>query len=160
MFLKPYFKRNPEDPKPLSCVINCSPRFSELDPMNIVWHGNYAVYFEQGRLALGAKYGVGYMDFYRKGISIPLKRISFDYMQPLEFEKTYSLETFLYFNEAARLDFEFRIYNDKNALMTRGFSVQLMIDKENGVLVNKPEFFEEICKKWKAGKLTPNQNEI
>ncbi|MDR1942234.1 MAG: acyl-CoA thioesterase [Endomicrobium sp.] len=155
MVCKPYFKQNCQDPKPLNCAITFSPRFSELDPMNIVWHGNYAVYFEQGRLALGKKYGIGYMDFYRRGITIPLKQMHFDYMQPLEFEKTYRLETFLHWNEAARLDFEFCIYNDSGALMTRGYSVQLMIDKEKEILVNKPDFFEEICRKWKSGGLQP-----
>ncbi|MDR1195077.1 MAG: acyl-CoA thioesterase [Endomicrobium sp.] len=153
MLPKSYFKQKPEDPKPLSITIEFTPRFSDLDPMNIVWHGNYAAYFEQGRLALGDKYGMSYMDFYKKGISIPLKQIHFDYVYPLEFEKTYKLETFLYWNEAARLDFEFRIYNDKNELMTSGYSIQLMIDKTQGILVDKPPFFKSLCQTWQSGKL-------
>ncbi|MDR2427020.1 MAG: acyl-CoA thioesterase [Endomicrobium sp.] len=153
MLPKSYFKQKPDDPKPLSAVIEFTPRFSDLDPMNIVWHGNYAAYFEEGRLALGNKYNMSYADFNRRGISIPLKQIYFDYVKPLEFEKTYKLKTFLYWNEAARLDFEFSIYNDKNELMTRGYSIQLIVDKTQGVLVNKPTFFEELCQKWKVGKL-------
>jgi acyl-CoA thioester hydrolase len=150
---KQYFKQNPDDPKPLSCEIEITVRFSELDPMNIVWHGNYADYFEQGRLALGKKYGMDYMDFYNRGVTIPLKQIHFDYCKPLEFAKTYKLQTLLYWNEAARLDFEFRIYNESGALMTSGYSVQLMIDKTQGILVSKPPFFEDICNKWKNGEL-------
>jgi len=150
---KQYFKQNPGDPEPLSCEIEISVRFSELDPMNIVWHGNYADYFELGRLALGKKYGMGYMDFYNRGVTIPLKQIHFDYFKPLEFAKTYKLQTFVYWNEAARLDFEFRIYDSQNELMTSGYSIQLMIDKDKGILVSKPPFYEELCKKWKDGKL-------
>jgi acyl-CoA thioester hydrolase len=150
---KEYFKQNPGDPKPLSCETEFEVRFSELDPMNIVWHGNYAIYFEQGRLALGKRYGMSYMDFYRRGVTIPLKQIHFNYVRSLEFAQKYKLQTFLYWNEAARLDFEFRIYNDKNELMTSGFSIQLMIDKTRGILVDKPPFFKSLCQKWKAGKL-------
>ncbi|MDR3113647.1 MAG: acyl-CoA thioesterase [Endomicrobium sp.] len=150
---KQYFKQNPNDPNPLSCEIEIAARFSELDPMNIVWHGNYADYFEQGRLALGKKYDMDYMAFYNRGVTIPLKQIHFDYFKPLEFAKTYTLQTLLRWNEAARLDFEFRIYNENGSLMTSGYSIQLMIDKTQGVLVSKPPFFEEICKKWQAGKL-------
>ena len=34
-------------------------RFSEVDSMNIVWHGSYPLYFEDAREAFGAKYGLG-----------------------------------------------------------------------------------------------------
>ena len=33
-------------------------RFSEVDAMNVVWHGNYLKFFEDGREALGEKYGL------------------------------------------------------------------------------------------------------
>ncbi len=36
-------------------------RFSEVDSMNIVWHGSYPLYFEDAREAFGKKYGLGYM---------------------------------------------------------------------------------------------------
>ena len=36
-------------------------RFSEVDSMNIVWHGSYPLYFEDAREAFGQKYGLGYM---------------------------------------------------------------------------------------------------
>jgi len=153
MRAKQYFKQNDGDPQPLSCEIEFETRFSELDPMNIVWHGNYAAYFEEGRLALGGKYGFSYMDFYNKGVIIPLKQIHFDYVKPLEFQKKYKLKTLLRYNEAARLDFEFYIYDSQNELATSGYSIQLMIDKKEGILVNKPPFFEEICRKWKENKL-------
>jgi len=37
-------------------------RFSEVDSMNIVWHGAYSLYFEDAREAFGKKYGLGYLD--------------------------------------------------------------------------------------------------
>ena len=36
-------------------------RFSEVDSMNVVWHGSYALYFEDAREAFGAKYGLEYL---------------------------------------------------------------------------------------------------
>ena len=40
-------------------------RFSEVDSMKIVWHGNYVHYFEDGREAFGKKYeGLSYLDMY------------------------------------------------------------------------------------------------
>ena len=42
-------------------------RFSEVDSMGVVWHGHYAMYFEDAREAFGAKYGLEYLMMYGKG---------------------------------------------------------------------------------------------
>ena len=42
-------------------------RFSEVDSMQIVWHGEYVRYFEDGREAFGREFaGLGYMDTPRR----------------------------------------------------------------------------------------------
>ena len=41
-------------------------RFSEIDSMQIVWHGEYVRYFEDGREAFGKRYGLDYMSIYRE----------------------------------------------------------------------------------------------
>lgn len=153
MIPKSFFKRDPKDPAPLKHTIKRTVRFDELDPLNIMWHGNYASYFEEGRIAMGDKYGFGYMAFAKNNVVIPLKKFYIDYILPMEFSKTYAVETLLYWNEAARLDFEYRIYDENNNLVTMAYSVHLMIDSKKGILVTKPDFYEEICKKWKEGKI-------
>lgn len=45
----------------LKAIKNITPRFSEVDSMNIVWHGSYPLYFEDAREAFGEKYGLGYL---------------------------------------------------------------------------------------------------
>ena len=42
-------------------------RFSEVDAMQIVWHGAYPLYFEDAREAFGARYGLEYMTIAREG---------------------------------------------------------------------------------------------
>ena len=39
-------------PTPLSETVQLRVRFSETDPLGIVWHGNYIKYFEEGRRLL------------------------------------------------------------------------------------------------------------
>lgn len=151
MIPKSFFKQSPEDPLPLKYSIKRTVRFDELDPLNIVWHGNYASYFEEGRIALGDKYGFGYHDFAANKVMIPLKKFHIEYISPMEFSKTYTIETFLYWSEAAKLDFEYKIYDEANKLVTMGYSVHLMIGPGKEILVAKPDFYEEICRKWKEG---------
>lgn len=52
-------------------------RFSEVDSMQVVWHGEYVRYFEDGREAFGRKYpGIGYLDIYGAGYTAPIDRKS------------------------------------------------------------------------------------
>jgi hypothetical protein len=48
-------------------------RFSEVDSMQVVWHGEYVRYFEDGREAFGRQFtGIGYLDFYAEGYTAPI----------------------------------------------------------------------------------------
>ena len=59
-------------------------RFSEVDSMQVVWHGVYVRYFEDGREAFGRTYpGIGYMDFYRNGYTAPIVDMQLQYLSPL-----------------------------------------------------------------------------
>lgn len=49
-------------------------RFSEIDSMQIVWHGEYVRYFEDGREAFGKRYGLDYMSIYRERICSSYRR--------------------------------------------------------------------------------------
>jgi len=148
-----YFKHSPDNPTPLSHRVVRKVRFDELDPLNIVWHGHYASYFEDARVALGNFYGIGYMDFFNQGIAIPLKKFHVDFYKPLQFDVSYTIEALLHWNEAARLDFEFNIYDTDGGLQSSGYSVHLMVDKVQGVLVAKPTFFEDFCEKWRREEI-------
>ena len=71
--IKPYFKTDEGQPAPLPIRIRQKVRFEEVDSLGIVWHGRYASYFEDARVAFGEKYGIGYMDFYANGVVAPIK---------------------------------------------------------------------------------------
>src|SRR6185436_15470691 len=93
-------------------------RFNEADPLGIVWHGHYIRYFEDGREAFGNKYGVGYLDFYRKNIIIPVVHIDCSYKRSLRYGDKVVVETIFLPTDAAKLKFEYNLYNlDKNELV-------------------------------------------
>ena len=63
-------------PTTLTASVIIRVRFSETDPLGIVWHGNYIKYFEEGREAFGRKYGLSYLDVQREGYRYPYRKIS------------------------------------------------------------------------------------
>ena len=135
--------------KNLSERIKVNVRFNEADPLGIVWHGHYIRYFEDGREAFGNKYGVGYLDFYRKNIIIPVVHIDCSYKRSLRYGDKVVVETIFLPTDAAKLKFEYNLYNlDKNELVATGSSIQVFLDKETSTLqLTNPSFFEEWKKK-------------
>ena len=78
-------------------------RFSEVDSMQIVWHGEYVRYFEDGREAFGREFaGLGYMDIYASGYTAPIVELHLQYRKPLKVNDTAVVETRYIATEAAR----------------------------------------------------------
>ena len=130
----------------LVCRTETQVRFSEVDSMGVVWHGNYVRYFEDGREAFGNLYGINYMDFYRVGVMIPIVKISCDYKKPLKYGDTAIIETRFVNCEAAKLQYEYTIYrNNTDEIVATGSSLQVFLNQEMELLLDLPPFFYE----WK-----------
>lgn len=131
----------------LKAVTEFSPRFSEVDSMNIVWHGSYPLYFEDAREAFGTKYGLGYMLIFENGFYAPLVELSFQYKRPITYDMECRVEITYRPTDAAKIVFDYEIYDVKeNLLRAVGHSVQVFMDKNYQLCWTNPEFYE----KWKA----------
>jgi acyl-CoA thioester hydrolase len=151
---KPYFPLQDGAPEPLRCSVERVVRFEEVDALGIVWHGRYPSYFEDGRVLLGEKYGLGYMDFYHHGIIAPIKQLHVDYRLPLRFGDPFTIEATLHWTEATRLNHEFVLRNEAGEVTTTGYSVQLLMDQEQNVLMLPPPFYAGFRQRWAAGELS------
>jgi acyl-CoA thioester hydrolase len=122
-------------------------RFNEADPLGIVWHGHYIRYFEDGREAFGKKYGLGYLDFYRLGVVVPVVSVQCDYKRALRYGESVIVETTYTPCVAAKLHFDYRLFNaGSGVLVATGSSVQVFLDRESNALqLTNPPFYEE----WK-----------
>ena len=151
--LKPYFKTGKNDPPPLHYKVERQVRFEEVDSLGIVWHGRYPSYLEDARGALGQNYGINYLDFHKNGVIAPIKKMHIDYHQPLTYPDVFTIEGILHWSDAARLNYEYIIRNNEGELMTTGYTVQMMLDLDKNLYMVLPPFYDEFCKRWKAGDL-------
>ena len=121
-------------------------RFSEVDSMGVVWHGQYIRYFEDGREDFGNKFGISYLDFYEKGILVPIVKIDLNYKKPLIYGDTALVETRFVDCVAAKTIFNYTIYNDGNhEVVATGSTTQVFMNLNRELLLNFPPFFLE----WK-----------
>ncbi len=150
----PYFTSAPDAPAPLCFTVERVCRFDELDPLGVVWHGRYASYFEDARVALGAHYGIGYLDFKRHNLLAPIKQMFVDYQAPLRFDERCAISASLHWTEAARLNFSYVIRSREGEVLTTGYTVQLFLTPEGELYTARPDFYADFCERWKAGEFT------
>ena len=117
-------------------------RFSEVDSMQIVWHGEYVRYFEDGREAFGREFaGLGYMDIHASGYTAPIVELQLQYKKPLRVNDTAVVETRYIATEAAKICFEYTIRSATDGeIVAEGRSTQLQL--------LAPEFYRKWKERW------------
>jgi len=147
-----YFDREPGSPAPLRLDVHRRVRFNETDPMGIVWHGRYAIYFEEGAAELGRRCGLSYRDFMEAGLRAPIAALHTDFLKPLYLDEEFTIRCSLLWNEGARLNTEYELLKADGLVAARGYTVQVFTDAATGeVRLVTPPLLERCRTKWKAG---------
>ena len=106
--------------------------FFHLDPMQVVWHGNYIDYFEIARNALLDKIGYGYYEMEKSGFAFPVVEVSVKYLASLRHMDRARIKAILEEYEN-RLKIRFEIRNAKTGILTtRGMTTQMAFDIKAG----------------------------
>ena len=125
-------------------------RFSEVDSMNVVWHGAYSLYFEDAREAFGKKYDLGYMKIFQNGYFAPLVELKFQYKKPLVYGMHPVINIKYRPTDAAKIVFDYEIHDTDGNLIATGHSVQVFMDTKYQLVWFTPPFYEEWKKQWLA----------
>lgn len=150
---KPYFKKNTDDPLPLTGIVKRQIRFEEVDMLKIAWHGYYAGFFEDARIQLGQQYNIGYMDLYDHGILAPIKALHVDFIHPLRFMEEITIQGILHYSEASRINSEYIIRNPEGRVAATGYVIQMMLNTDYELFLTQPGYYKDFCNNWKAGTL-------
>ncbi|MBS4759374.1 MAG: acyl-CoA thioesterase [Clostridium sp.] len=77
--------------------------FYDLDPMNVVWHGNYIKYIEKARCDLLEKIGYTYDDMRKDNVAYPVATMDLKFIKSALFKQKLIVETTLESLEPALL---------------------------------------------------------
>lgn len=133
----------------LSTVKHMEVRFSEVDSMRIVWHGNYVKYFEDAREEFGRKYGFGYREMVENGFYAPVVKMELSYKSPLAFGDEFDVEVRYIPREAAKMVFEYTIRKSATGeVSATGTSTQVFIGTDFKLLLYCPDFVSRWRRKW------------
>jgi acyl-CoA thioester hydrolase len=124
-----------------SFEVRISVPFFDLDPMQIVWHGNYLNYFEIARAALFEHHGVDLYSYYeREKIIFPIIRTATKHIFPLKHRDEIIVKaTLVDAHSKLVVDFEIRRV-DNGSVCARGRTEQVAVKTpEMETLFSLPE---------------------
>jgi acyl-CoA thioester hydrolase len=120
--------------------------FYDLDPVGIVWHGNYAKYFEVARCEMLKRCNYGYDEMVKSGFMWPVVDLRVRYIQMVRFDQrilvTATLREWEY-----RMLIDYSIADaDSGARLTKGTTVQVAVEMatKEMCLMSPPVLFERL----------------
>jgi acyl-CoA thioester hydrolase len=121
-------------------------RFSEVDAIGIVWHGNFVKYLEDGRESFGRKYRLGYNDYLEHRMLAPIVHMEMDFRHQVRYGEEIIIETSYVSSDAAKIIFHYRILRKSDhAVVLTATTTQVFLNDSGELELTNPGFYLE----WK-----------
>jgi acyl-CoA thioester hydrolase len=110
---------------------NIRVRYAETDQMGVVYHGNYAQYFETARAESIRQLGFTYKDMEAMGIVMPVVELHTKFLRPAHYDELLTVKVILKeLTTAHRIEFHHEVHNEKKELLALGRIVLYFMDAE------------------------------
>src|SRR5690242_21647814 len=113
-----------------SSEIQLRVRYGETDQMGYCYYGNYAQYFEVGRVEALRALGWSYKEMEEKGFMLPVSSFSVKYISPAFYDDLLTVHTRIIDLKGVRLYFEYEIKNEQGKLVATARSEERRVGKE------------------------------
>ncbi len=125
-------------------------RYGETDQMGYCYYGNYAQYFEVGRVEAMRSAGMSYREMEERGIMLPVSEFSVKYFAPARYDDELTITTFITSLKGARLLFDYEIHNEKGDLVAKAHTTLVFVSVENMRPVKAPGDFIQLLEKYRV----------
>ena len=128
--------------KKITSTSEITVEFYDLDPMNVVWHGNYVKYLEKARCDLLEKIGYTYDDMRAENVMYPIATVELKFVKSAFFKQKLTVETELDEYQPAMV-IKYRILDaETKELLCKAKTMQICVNLQTRESVyNAPENF-------------------
>lgn len=118
-------------------------RYADTDQMGYVYYGNYARYYEIGRVEALRSLGISYRDLEESGVLMPVIESKSRYLAPGRYDDLLTIRVIIAQMPGARIVFEYEITNQDGTLLNKGETTLVFQKKENLRLCPLPPLLKE-----------------
>ncbi len=124
-------------------------RYGETDQMGYCYYGNYAQYFEVGRVEAMREAGMSYRKMEERGIMLPVSDFSVKYHTPALYDDELTITTCISSVNGARLRFDYTIHNEQGKLIASAHTTLVFVNKDTMRPTKAPDEFIELLKHYR-----------
>lgn len=125
--------------------------YAKTDQMGVVYHGNYAEFYEIGRAEMMRSVGYPYAELEKRGIQMPILDLHCKFIGSALYDEVLTIEAIvLERTKGVRIRVDYKIYNEKDELINEGYTTLCCIDASTKRPIRIPNdmweslgFFEE-----------------
>jgi acyl-CoA thioester hydrolase len=119
-------------------------RYAETDQMRYVYYGNYAQYFEVGRVEFLRSRGLSYKDLEVEGVMMPVVELRIRYKRPAKYDDLLTIRSQVAALTDKRVVFTQEVFSESNKLLTEGTVELAFIDSRTMRPINCPPHLREV----------------
>ncbi len=105
-------------------------RYGETDPMGLVHHAHYFVYFEMGRTELLRAAGLAYKEIEKRGVLLVVTDAGCRYHESARYDDTLSIDTRVAGLGKATVRFEYSVLGPGGRLLAEGHTELAAVNRE------------------------------
>lgn len=114
-------------------------RYADTDKMGVVYHSNYAVYFEVGRTEMFREIGMTYDEMEKNNVMLPLVDLHINYKRPARYDDLITVTTTVKELPGVKIRFDYQIHNEKGELLVDGYTTLAFIDMTRNRPMKMPD---------------------
>ena len=120
-------------------------RYSETDQMGYMYYGNYAQFYEVGRVEMLRSLGMTYKSMEESGIIMPVLDMKCKYIKPALYDEEITIKVTMAKMPSVRIHFSYQLFNEKLELINEGETTLVFIDiKRNKPCLPAEDFLERL----------------
>lgn len=123
-------------------------RYGETDQMGYVYYGNYAMYYEVGRVEALRQLGLTYKELEDMGVMMPVLENHSYFLSAGLYDDKLTVRVTIREKPTVRIRFEYEIFNTAGKLINKGETLLAFVDKKTGRPCRPPKVFEEVLKPY------------
>jgi acyl-CoA thioester hydrolase len=116
--------------------------------MGYCYYGNYAQYFEVGRVETLRSLGMSYKQLEKEGIMLPVSAFSVNYFAPAFYDDALTVETTITEVKGARIYFDYTITNESGDLICKAQTTLVFVQKDTMKPIPAPKSFTALLQKY------------
>ncbi len=104
-------------------------RYGETDQMGYVYYGDYAEYFEVGRVEALRSLGFPYKRIEEEGVMLPVHEMHVKYHRPARYDDLLLLRTSIREVPSVRIVFMYELFNESGTLLAEAQVTLVFVDR-------------------------------